>query len=306
MNGGELEFIAWLRERTRAGSGVVAGPGDDAAVVDWKDGKPCLVTTDMLMDGTCFDLKEAGAYRVGRKAMNVNLSDLAAMAGIPRAAVVSVALPKVGGMALAQTLFLGIESAAREFNCPIVGGDTNSWNGPLVISITLLGVPGPRGPVMRGGAKAGDHLLVTGPLGGSLLGKHLDFKPRVNEALRLAQLADLHAAIDISDGLALDLRRLCGESRCGARLHAGWIPLSAEAGQMADGKTPVEHALGDGEDFELLLAVSPIDASRLLQTQPLEGITLTRVGEILKEGFFLEVNGEDTPLDPAGYSHSLG
>jgi thiamine-monophosphate kinase len=95
----------------------------------------------------------------------------------------------------------------------VVGGDTNSWEGPLVVSVTVLGEPGPRGPVRRCGARVGDWLLVTGPLGGSIRGKHLDFTPRVREALRLAESADLHAMIDVSDGLAADVGRLCEESR---------------------------------------------------------------------------------------------
>ena len=130
-------------------------------------------------------LAEAGPRRVGRKAMAVNLSDIAAMAGRPVAAVVSVGLPRRGGRALAEELYHGLREVADAFDTPIVGGDTNSWDGPLVITVTLLGEATARGAVRRNGARPGDWLLATGPLGGSILGKHLDFTPRVREALQL-------------------------------------------------------------------------------------------------------------------------
>ncbi|HYV38471.1 MAG TPA: thiamine-phosphate kinase, partial [Gemmataceae bacterium] len=205
----EFAFINWLRRRTPADPRVAIGPGDDCAAIRFPTDQPCLITTDMLLEGSCFRIAEAGPRRVGRKAMAVNLSDIAAMAGQPLAAVVSVGLPRQAGMALAQELDAGLREMADALNVAIVGGDTNSWDGPLVISVTLLGQPTGRGPVTRSGAKAGDWLLVTGPLGGSILGKHLDFTPRVREAIALHAAADLHAMIDISDGLAADLNHIC-------------------------------------------------------------------------------------------------
>src|SRR4051812_35592181 len=226
---GEFAFIDWLRRRTPADPRVMLGPGDDTAAVRFTPGAPVLVTTDMLLEGSCFVLAEAGARRVGRKAMAVNLSDIAAMAGVPGAAVVSVGLPRQGGRALAEELYLGLREMADAFDTPIVGGDTNSWNGPLAISVTLHGQATERGPVLRKGAKPGDWIFVTGPLGGSTLGKHLDFTPRVREALALHEAVDLHAMIDISDGLARDLHHICEESGCGAVLRADSIPISADA-----------------------------------------------------------------------------
>src|SRR5919204_5519810 len=203
--GGELAFIEWLRRRTPSSGRVLLGPGDDAAVLDWPAGAPCLVTTDMLLEGSCFLLAEAGPRRVGRKAMAVNLSDIAAMAGRPVAAVVSVGLPRLGGRALAEELYRGLREMGDAFDTAVVGGDTNSWDGPLVIAVTVLGEPTGRGPVTRAGARPGDWLLVTGPFGGSIRGKHLDFTPRVREALRLHECARLNAMIDVSDGLAADV-----------------------------------------------------------------------------------------------------
>src|SRR6516165_5273979 len=146
-------YIDWLRRQTPADPRVLIGPGDDTAAMALTPGVPCLVTTDMLLEGSCFVLAEAGPRRVGRKAMAVNLSDIAAMAGRPVAAVVSVGLPRQGGRALAEELYLGIREMADQFATALVGGDTNSWDGPLVINVTLLGEATPRGPVMRSGAR---------------------------------------------------------------------------------------------------------------------------------------------------------
>jgi thiamine-monophosphate kinase len=264
-----------------------------------------LVTTDMLMEGTCFRLAEAGPRLVGRKAMAVNLSDIAAMAGRPVAAVVSVALPQQGGRALAEQLYLGLRELADEYQTAIIGGDTNSWKGPLVISVTLLGEATGRGPVRRSGAQPGDWLLVTGPLGGSIRGKHLTFCPRVQEALQLHASTDLHALIDISDGLAADVGHLCTESHCGAVLRAEAIPLTPEALTMNDGRTPLEHALSDGEDFELVLTLAPNEAQQLLQTQPIPGIHLVHLGACVEQGLWLEENGQRRALEARGYVHRL-
>src|SRR5436309_694120 len=176
---GEFAFIDWVRRRTPADPRVLLGPGDDTAAVGFTPGAQVLVTTDMLLDGSCFLLAEAGPWRVGRKAMAVNLSDIAAMAGRPVAAVVSVGLPRQGGRVLAEELYAGLREVADEFGTAIVGGDTNSWDGPLVISVTLLGEATGRGPVTRSGARPGDVLLTTGPFGGSIREHHLDFIPRV-------------------------------------------------------------------------------------------------------------------------------
>jgi thiamine-monophosphate kinase len=302
---GEFAYIDWLRGQTPADPRILLGPGDDAAALRFSADTVCLVTTDMLMDGTCFRLAEAGPRRVGRKAMAVNLSDIAAMAGRPVAAVVSVALPQQGGRALAEQLYIGLRELADEYHTAIIGGDTNSWNGPLVISVTLLGEATGRGPVRRSGARPGDWLLVTGALGGSICGKHLTFRPRVQEALQLHALVDLHAMIDISDGLAADVGHLLTESHCGAVLRAEAIPLTSDARAINDGRTALEHGLSDGEDFELVLALSPTDALQLLQSQPIPGIQLTHIGECVDQELWLEENGRRRALEARGYLHPL-
>jgi thiamine-monophosphate kinase len=301
----EFQFIDWLRRQTPAANRVRVGPGDDAAILSWAPGPDCVVTTDMLLDGSCFRLTEAGPRRVGRKVMAVNLSDLAAMAARPIAAFVSVGLPRQGGLRLAEELYLGSREVADAFETTIAGGDTNSWDGPLVISVTLLGEPTGAGPVLRRGARPGDWLLVTGPLGGSILGKHLDFTPRVREAIQLHGLAELHAMIDISDGLAADLWNICQESQCGAVLDAEHIPISDAARRMNDGKPALEHALSDGEDFELILAVAAETGRRLIETQPVNGIHLAHIGECVAEGLWLRQDGQNMALEPRGYVHEL-
>jgi thiamine-monophosphate kinase len=301
----EFAYIDWLRRQTPPHPNVLLGPGDDAAALRMTPGAQCLVTTDMLLEGSCFILAEAGARRVGRKAMAVNLSDIAAMAGKPVAAFASVGLPRKGGRALAEDLYLGMREVADAFDTALAGGDTNSWNGPLVISVTLIGEATGKGPVTRVGARPGDWLLATGPFGGSILGKHLDFTPRIREALQLHALVDLHAMIDVSDGLAADVNHLCEESRCGAVLYAEKIPVAPEASKQADGQSPLEHALSDGEDFELVFAVTPDDASQLLRDQPVVGITLAHIGECVDHGLWLEQGGDCGSLAPRGYVHEL-
>lgn len=303
---GEFDYIDWVRRQTPPNPRVRIGPGDDTAALDWPAGVPCLVTTDMLLEGSCFRLAEAGPRRVGRKALAVSLSDIAAMAGRPVAAVVSVGLPRQGGRTLAEELYRGLREMADAFETAVAGGDTNSWDGQLVISVTVLGEPTGSGPVRRSGARPGDWLLVTGPLGGSILGKHLDFTPRVREAQALHAAANLHAMIDVSDGLAADVNHVCEESQCGAVLRADAIPISADARRMDDGRPPLEHALGDGEDFELVFAVAPNDGRRLVTEQPVAGITLTRIGECVEQGLWLEEDGRRGPLEPCGYVHQLG
>jgi thiamine-monophosphate kinase len=302
---GEFAYIDWLRRRTPTDPRVLIGPGDDTAALRLTPGAVTLLTTDMMLEGSCFLLAKAGPRLVGRKVMAVNLSDIAAMAGRPVAAVVSLALPRAGGRSLAEELYQGLREMADQFETAIVGGDTNTWDGPLVISVAMLGEATSRGPVRRDGARPGDWLLVTGPLGGSILGKHLTFTPRVHEALRLQEAADLHAMIDVSDGLSADVSHLCMESRCGAVLQAAAIPITDAARSLNDGRSPLQHALTDGEDFELVVALAPAEAQDLMDRQPILGITLVHIGTCVEHGLWLEEGGQRRPLEPAGYVHHL-
>lgn len=301
----ELELIHYLRERLPQNKYVAVGPGDDAAVLHATPGMQTVVTTDMLMDGVDFKLDEHDPRRVGRKALAVNLSDIAAMGARPTAAFVSVALPRAAGIALPKALCDGMLELARRFDVALAGGDTNIWDQPLCISITLLGEV-PLGKAWRRrGAKFGDVLLATGEFGGSILGKHFDFEPRIDEALLLARKYDIHAAIDVSDGLSLDVWRVCQESRLGATLDLPAIPIAPAAHELSrrDGRTPLEHALTDGEDFELVLAAAPDEAARLLRDQPL-GVSLSRIGEIVDVPHLFGRDESGThEIVPSGWVH---
>lgn len=304
----EFELIAWLRRRLPSHPLLRLGLGDDAAVLRLGQGPDVLMTVDLLSEGVDFHLAHCDPRRVGRKALAVNLSDIAAMAGRPLAAVVALCLPRAGALALATQLYEGLLPLAEHYGVAIAGGDTNCWDGPLVASITLLGQATTRGPLRRDGAEAGDKILVTGDFGGSLLGKHFDFQPRVDEALLLHDRYTLHAGIDVSDGLSLDLWRMAAESGLGARLDTSAVPIAAAAHELAaqrgDGVSALEHALGDGEDFELVLAVPPPEAGRLLADQPL-GVKLTCIGEFVREPGLWQVDsrGQSVPLPPRGWEH---
>ncbi len=308
----EFGLIDWIRRRECArpvkSPWTKLGIGDDCAILDVGPGSNLLITTDMLMDGRHFRLEKDGALSVGHKALGVNLSDIAAMAGVPRAAVVAVALPRSGASDLARGLYDGMAALAERFGVDLIGGDTNAWDGPLVLSVTLIGEATARGPVCRNGARPGDAILVTGPLGGSLhAGRHLRVEPRIVEALALHAAAPLHALIDLSDGLSSDLSHILVESGgLGALLDETAIPIHADAREMSrlDGKSPLEHALHDGEDFELCAVVPAADGARLL-AEPPKGVTLFLVGEITEApGLLLRSSaGVIEPIAPRGFDH---
>jgi thiamine-monophosphate kinase len=306
----ERDLVRWLCQRLPAHPRLLVGPGDDAALLRLAAQANLVATTDMLMDGVDFAVARHEPESIGRKALAVNLSDLAATAATPVAALVSLALPRQGGEALAKRLFEGMLPLAAEFDCPIAGGDTNSWEGPLAISITALGEVPHQRRWQRSGATPGDAILVTGQFGGSILHKQFDFLPRIREALWLAENTTIHAAIDVSDGLSLDLARLCEASGCGAEIDLASIPLAAAAqdfaDQRGDGSTALDHALADGEDFELILAASQEVAEDLVARQPL-AVPLTRIGAFIAEpGLFASgERGKREPMTPRGYEHRL-
>lgn len=301
---GEFGLIAWLRSRAITRARTVVGIGDDCAVLRPRTDRELLVTTDMLMDGRHFDLDRHGAEAVGWKALGVNLSDIAAMAGHPLAALVAVALPRDRAIAVAQGLFAGMRPLADRFGVDLVGGDTNAWDGPLVVSVTVLGEASARGPVLRSAARPGDAVVVTGPLGGSLLGRHLRPEPRIDEALALSAAVPIHALIDISDGIASDLGHILEESGgLGAVIDEAATPIHADAVAMSeqDGRTPIDHALSDGEDFELCAALAPEDvegAKRVVAG-------LRRIGTFVNEpGLWLRsVSGAIVRVQAEGFDH---
>lgn len=298
----EFSLIDWIRRRVPGADWLDCGIGDDAAVVRFD--ATSVMATDMLMEGTHFRFPDATPAQAGRKALAVNLSDMAAMAARPKVALISIAIPRDRDRAFAEAVLGGIHSLADEFDVMIVGGDTNSWAGPLVVNVAVIGEV-VKTPVYRSGALEGDWIMATGSFGGSIAGHHLDFQPRVAEALRLSETVNLHSMIDISDGLAADLHHILDESGVGAVVNGDAIPIRDSLICHGD-RTPIEHALGDGEDFELIFTVSADDGKRLLQQSPVE-VGITHIGKIVAAGDRqLISDGKQMPLPQSGWEHSFG
>ena len=237
-----------------------------------------------------------------------SLSDVAAMAALPMGAVGSVALPAGCTRQGAEAIYTGLRCMADEFDCPIAGGDIASWSdgaGRLQISVTVFARPaGSKGeiePLLRSGARAGDYLCVTGRLGGAWHSdRHLTFTPRIRESIRLAGNHRIRSMIDISDGLAMDLHRLCEASGCGARITAENIPVHPDAGR--EGIEPLLAALGDGEDYELLFSTPE---GEKVCSQRLEAVEVTCIGTVTGETEITiqRADGSIEPLEKLGWDH---
>ena len=295
MSKGELELIRWLERSVVTGGASQSGSphtrvpipvGDDMGCLTLPGGQSILLGSDMLVDGTHFECGTHNLPDIAHKAVCCCLSDAAAMAVQPLAALVSLAIPRGMVYETGRALLEAMITVAGKYNCTIIGGDTTSWEGRLAIDVALLAVPWPDcPPVTRRGARPGDRLFVTGKLGGSRLGRHLNFVPRISEARALAEVlgSDLHAMIDISDGLALDLHRLCQASGCGATIRDDSLQavISPDANKAAqqDGRSGLEHALSDGEDFELLFAVAKDAVPKLAALN----VDQHEIGEIVPE-----------------------
>jgi thiamine-monophosphate kinase len=292
----ESDFLDWIRSQQTPSGLVRLAAGDDLAILNWPGDELLLVGADQVLDGVHFDSTKHTPREIGRKAMNRNLSDCAAMACLPAAAIATVALPRGMGMEFARELYLGLREAGEAFDCPIIGGDTASWDGRLALSVAILGRAGGITPITRGGAKVNDGIYVTGPLGGSILGRHMTFTPRIEEARSLAKAVSITAMIDISDGLSRDLARICQQSNVGAILDAAAIPIHPDAVALSkqSGRSPLEHALHDGEDHELLYTC----ASRPPVGTLIGGITADRLLVIQK-------NRKSEPLPRKGWDYPL-
>lgn len=280
---------------------VLVGPGDDCAVVR-PDGGMLLLKVDQVIEGRHFT---AGTPvdLVARKAIARGISDIAAMGGRPAWSLVSVIMPP--GFAEADELSAAVDRWGRAFGAPVVGGDvaTGGTHAPLSLSVTVGGTPHPaRGPVLRSDARAGDDLWVTGRIGHSFpSGRHLTFTPRVEQAWWLAETlgAELHAMIDVSDGLGRDAWRIGERSGVGIEFDAPAIPLQPDASGL-------ESAIGDGEDYELLFAADPAARQALSDRWPwVDVVPCTRVGRITSGGgcLLVKADGERLEVGEAGWDH---
>jgi thiamine-monophosphate kinase len=306
----EFELIGKLTASLPANPAVVAGAGDDCAVLDLgAPGKYFLFKTDAVVEGVHFTA-ETPPEKIGRKALARALSDLAAMAGTPIAALVTIGLPKNFDATFVAAIYDGLNALARANGVAIAGGETTTNPGGILISIALLGWAVPGKIPLRSGSKVGDAIFVTGTLGGSLAGKHLDFEPRLAEGRWLVEHFTIHAMIDVSDGLAGDLRHLLKGAGVGAALRKPSIPISPAARARAragtNAKPALLAALTDGEDFELLFTLAAGDAVRLVDgwKKQFPHTRLSCIGKIVAgEGITLSDQSGAHPFNGDGYIH---
>ncbi len=327
----EIELVRAIRKvLSGQAPGVVVGVGDDAAVVDPRP-YPGVLTTDMLVEGVHFEIGVTSPHDLGHKAITVNVSDVAAMGGSPRFGLASLAISPGLEASWVMELYGGMRQAADDYGMTLVGGDT-SRSEQAVLSVTVIGEVGAGRAVTRSGAQPGDALVVTGSLGGSagglwvarakhdrqtealssewgraLVARHERPMARVGEGQALAA-ARATSMMDLSDGLALDLARLCEESGCGARVRLDAIPLAAglEDLQHLGDVEPLDLALHGGEDYELL-ATMPRESVQPTRETLRErfGTSLTEIGEITpgREVIAVSDDGTEDPLEPKGWDH---
>jgi thiamine-monophosphate kinase len=291
---GEFGVIEKIKKLFKTDASVIRGPGDDCAVVSFDKEHYLLLTCDMLVEDVDFTRKTK-PYLIGRKALAVSLSDIAACAGWPRYALVSLGLPKDSSFELVHGICQGLRDLAKKYEVNIVGGDLSRAE-KISIDLSVCGVVEKKHLVLRSGARPQDVIFVTGSLGGSLRGKHLKFFPRLKEARFLVENFKVQAMIDVSDGLAQDLSQITSQSRVGAIIYEQLIPLSRQARGLSD-------ALFSGEDFELLFTLSAAEAKRLVKKK----LSLFHpIGEIVSGSFGLRLikrNGRKLELRPKGFCH---
>jgi thiamine-monophosphate kinase len=317
---GELSLIEKFRAGAPGHPCIAVGPGHDCAVLHWPVSTDLLFKIDQVVEGTHFLLDGPDVsrpFQVGWKAMAKACSDIAAAGGWPLAATVAINLRKGSSETLALGVYKGLVACCKKFEIGLAGGDFSTSQNGLSIVVSLLGKCRSGGAWTRGGAQSGDVLLVTGSLGGSRSSKHKRFVPRLKEALRIREICPrgVKACIDITDGLSRDLRHICDESSCGARLFEAEIPVSRAAKQASTNPADaLRQALSDGEDFELLMAVERRAAGKLLdQWLRLKHefswlAPLKHIGEIVPSALGISMLGADgkmRPLPDAGYEHTV-
>lgn len=322
---GEFGLIAKIRKWMATSRPEVVYPiGDDVAVLDLGR-KVLLITTDILIEGIHFVRSWTSPFRLGRKSLAVNLSDIAAMGGIPKFFLISLGLPRHLPLSFVSLLYRGLKEEARRFQVDLVGGDT-SLSQKIIINICLMGIGKKGNLLFRNGAKIGDDLYVSGTLGDSALGlkilqdrrvrnkpgglidRHLSPTPRIELGQTLARKHFASAMIDVSDGLISDTRHILEESQVGARIWQERIPLSRLYRKWipAYSKNPYQVAMSGGEDYELLFTAPARWRNRILSLARSLNLLITRIGEVVpeKEGFHLITQGgKQNPFSRSGFDH---
>lgn len=304
---GELALIQRICRKLPQRPDVVVGPGDDCAVVrpDKDSAYDWLLKSDPVIEGIHVFPKTPGRL-IGHKALGRVLSDLVAMGGEPMWALVDIVAPSGTPAARVDQVMQGISALARKFQVAVVGVDVSAGLG-LEVHIFVVGRVEKGKAILRSGAKPGDNLFVTGSLGGSLAGKHLRFMPRLKEGRWLCRQGWARAMIDLSDGLATDLRHLIHQSRVGAQLFLNAIPVSPAVKRPKNLTDRIRHALSDGEDYELLFAVSAVKTQSFQKAwQRSFSLSCTRIGTVTKRQGVIETvdgRGERKPLKESGYEH---
>jgi thiamine-monophosphate kinase len=271
---GEDRLIERLQRVLSGDDQVLAGPGDDCAVVASAcEGELLLLKSDCVVEGVHFSKRDSPAA-VGWKAMMRPVSDFAAMSGLPRYAIITLIAPPVTEVKWTTQLYRGLEKAARRCDVHIVGGETSATRGPMAISVSVIGFVEKQRWTSRRGGKAGDLLFVTGRLGGSITGKHLKFRPRLAEARWLTEHFRIHAMMDLSDGLGADLPRLARASGLTFEIDKASLPRNRGC--------TINQAISDGEDFELLFAIAPNESDALQKKwgRRFPRLRLTRIGRL--------------------------
>jgi thiamine-monophosphate kinase len=311
---GEFGLIERIRRMTPTARGVRIGIGDDCAWVNHTAGSS-LITADLLIEGVHFDLKWTSLFALGYKSLAVNLSDIAAMGGVPAYAIVSLGIPAKFTSQQVDEFYRGFNSLARKCQVALIGGDTNI-SPMLIVSVCLIGAP-PARPVRRSGAKAGEDIYVTGTLGDSALGleqlrnksrpansvavrqllaRHHQPTPRLTAGALLAREKLATAMIDVSDGLLQDLGHICKASNTGAVIWHEQLPLSAAFRALA-GKNRTRFALGGGEDYELLFCARPRHRQQIEQLHAGAQVNITRIGScVAAQRGITVIDGSGKPL----------
>ena len=292
---GEFGLIKRFRQKIQTDASVIKGSGDDCAVLKWDKSNYQLFTCDMIIQGVDFK-KTDNLELVGRKALAISISDIAACGGVPKYAVVALGMPKHMPVKEIDCLTKGLFGLSKEYRINIVGGDI-SRSTKLLIDVSVLGVVEKKNLCLRSGAKVGDIIMVTGAFGGLISqGKHLKFTPRLKEARYLVSHFKINSMIDVSDGLAQDLGHILEQSSVGAVLYEKLIPLSKGAGLVND-------ALCSGEEFELLFTVSRDQVNEIIKNKR---YCFSIIGEIMPKAFGLRLVNRKfkyAPVKTKGYRH---